>query len=85
MLIKLSLQTSDSNRQSEAIENFFNLCGEYSNIEPILWDMLSESMTNPDAPTDAKENDRRMFLHRRLLEFLRAVEPGKTDLSISLN
>jgi len=59
---------------SEAIQHFFS-CLSANGANETLWDMFSESISNPEAPTDHAENAKRSFLYKRLTELIMALEP----------
>lgn len=67
------------------IEEFFRWFGRADNINEILWDMFSGSITNPACPSDHDENSTRSFLYKRLTELLVAIEPPKPVRHIDIN
>jgi len=85
MLHKSKLALSDSERIDQAIKEFFSNCGDSKNVESILWDMLFGSLTNPESSTEPHQNDQRMFLYKRLSEFLESIEPRKNNITFNNN
>lgn len=72
---KVSPEYSQYVPNAELIEEFFYENGTANQINEILWDMFAESISNPNAPTDAKENAKRSYLYKQLTELLIVLEP----------
>jgi len=70
---------------AQLIEEFFAWFDGAGNINEILWDMFSGSITNPACPSDHVENSTRSFLYKRLTELLVAIEPPKHNKQIDFN
>jgi hypothetical protein len=67
------------------IKDLFCYCGTAKDMEKVLWDMLQSSISNPEQPTEPKENSERLFLYKRLAEFLAAIEPEKSAPATTIN
>ncbi|WP_031530508.1 hypothetical protein [Dyadobacter crusticola] len=76
--VNVNSGTSETQSQvNEAIDLFFKENGSVTAMELILWEMLSDSLSNPSACIDHHITQERMYLYRGLKELLAAIEPVK--------
>lgn len=60
----------------DLIKNFF-ICFSAKQIEETLFEMLQDSITNPDCPTEAEANYARCFAYREVSKLLCELEKFK--------
>ena len=76
---------STSTPTEAQVMEFFNRCGKAEQVEEVLWDMFYGSITNPESPTDVKENEERAWLYRQMKEMLFKIEPPESQFTFDNN
>jgi hypothetical protein len=82
---KVSPEYAQYTPNADKIKEFFDYCGESTNINETLWSMFQSSICNPELPTETHENTTYAFLYKRLTELLVAIEPPRKMSRIEFN